>query len=255
MGRWRSRSVKPLSHKKALLISLIVLLFINFQMFLYVEKNIKPHLMNVATMRIKQMATEAINSAITNRIATTVNFNNMVEWMRDDKGSISGLSLNYAQHLKIASETVQHVEELLHHLSEKPEKVPLGRALGSTLLASMGPDIPVRFVPLGHAKVDLKTRERDAGINMLLVEVYLHIMAEVAIIIPFDTQPEIVMTEIPISYLLVVGDVPMYYFDYKGNMTGVGPSPSVPGVALPSIPLMGSGIYEEINATNNPEAH
>ena len=55
---------------------------------------------------------------------------------------------------------------------------------------------------------------------MILVEVYIRITAEMAIIIPFDTKPETVVTEIPISYLLVVGDVPMYYYDNKGNPSG-----------------------------------
>lgn len=240
-SRWRNRPVKPLSRKKIWLLSIIIFLFVSVQTFVYVEKRIKPHLMNLATFRVKQMATEAINSAITNRISRTANFENLVEWMRDDSGNISGFNLNYAQHLKIASDTVQHVEELLHHLGERGERIPLGRAVGSTLFASAGPKIPIRFVPLGHAKVELRTRERDAGINMLLVEVYLHIHAEVTIIIPFDTQPEIIMADIPISYILVVGDVPMYYFDNKGNSTGIGNPVGVPNISLPAGPSFDIG--------------
>ncbi len=57
----------------------------------------------------------------------------------------------------------------------------------------------------------------DVGINMVLVEVYIRVIEEVAIVIPFDLEPEVVETEIPISYLLVVGDVPMYYYDGKGQ--------------------------------------
>ena len=47
-----------------------------------------------------------------------------------------------------------------------------GLALGATLLASAGPDIPDSLRSAGTSKVELKTRERDAGIDMLLVEVY-----------------------------------------------------------------------------------
>jgi len=251
-GRWRSHPAKPLGRKKIWLISLIIMIFFSIQTFVFIEKNIKPHLMSVATFRIKQMATEAINSAITNRIANAVNFENLVDWKMDTNGDISGFSLNYAQHMKIAADTVQHVEELLHHLSESPERVPMGMALGSTLFASLGPDIPIRFKPLGHAKVDLKTREKDAGINMLLVEVYLQVHAEVTIIIPFDTQPEVVTTDIPISYMLVVGDVPMYYFDNKGNSKGFGNPSGVPNITLPTIPSIGAG---ESHGEVGTEAH
>src|SRR5690606_34073504 len=51
----------------------------------------------------------------------------------------------------------------------------------------------------------------------------------------FDTKPEMVETEIPISYLLVVGDVPMYYYDNKGNPVG-GDGKGAPNISLPMEP-------------------
>jgi sporulation protein YunB len=138
--------------------------------------------------------------------------------------------------MQIVAEAIEHVESLLVELSSKPEKIPLGMALGSTLLGSMGPDIAVTFRPIGHARIDLKTRETDAGINMVLVEVYMQIHAELMIIVPFGTQPEVVTSEVPISYVLVVGDVPMYYFDNKGNPTGPGQVNGIPNIALPVVP-------------------
>ena len=82
-------------------------------------------------------------------------------------------------------------------------------------------------------KVDLNPRQQNAGINMILVEVYIHIIAEVAVVVPFDMEPETVDTEIPISYLLVVGDVPMYYYDNQGKPVGSNGS-NAPAIALPS---------------------
>lgn len=70
---------------------------------------------------------------------------------------------------------------------------------------------------------------------MILVEVYIHIIAEVAVVVPLDMEPEIVDTELPISYLLVVGDVPMYYYDNQGRPVGENGA-SAPSLALPSLP-------------------
>jgi sporulation protein YunB len=233
--RWRSRPVR-LSRKQIWFISFLVMIFFTFQTFIYVEKNIKPYLLNLATFRIKQMATESINSTISETISRSRHYDQLVEWKTDASGRISGLSLNYAQHMQIVAEAIEHVESLLVELSSKPEKIPLGMALGSTLLGSMGPDIAVTFRPIGHARIDLKTRETDAGINMVLVEVYMQIHAELMIIVPFGTQPEVVTSEVPISYVLVVGDVPMYYFDNKGNPTGPGQVNGIPNIALPVVP-------------------
>jgi len=213
----------------------LLFIFTVTQSFLFVERNLRDPLMNVATIRVKQKATEAINKAITERIAQGTNLDKLIDWRMDDGGKISGFMLNYAEHMKIAGDAVQIVQNSLQQMQAIPEHIPIGMALDSAILASYGPDVPVRFVPVGAVKVDLNTRKTDAGINMLLVEVYIRIIAEVTIIIPFDTKAETVETEIPISYLLVVGDVPMYYFDGKGNQVGsVDAVP--PAITLPSLP-------------------
>ncbi|UJF32339.1 sporulation protein YunB [Paenibacillus hexagrammi] len=109
--------------------------------------------------------------------------------------------------------------------------------MNSAILASFGPEIPIKLLPVGNVKVDLSTRSQNAGINMVLFEVYVHIIAEVSVIIPFDSDTEIVETEIPISYSLVVGDVPMYYFDNKGNPVGdAKDSAAAPSLSIPSLP-------------------
>lgn len=190
--------------------------------------------MAVAKLRVKQIATQSINTAITDRISQGTNFDRLIDWRTDKNGKITGFMLNYVEHMKITADTVNTVQNVLNRLQQIPEHIPVGQAFDSAILASFGPKVPIRFTPIGAVKVDLNTRQQDAGINMILVEVYIRIMAEVAIIIPFDSDPEIVETEIPISYVLVVGDVPMYYYDSKGNPSGKTPA-APPSVAIPQI--------------------
>lgn len=220
--------------KKIFFLVLVLITFLFLQSFIFVEKNLRQPLMSIAKIRIKQIATQAINTAITERIAQGTDVKKLIEWKEDRNGQISGFMLNYGEHMKITADTVNVVQRTLDQLQRVPEEIPLGQALDSAILASFGPDVPIRLVPAGAVKVDLNTRQKDAGINMLLVEVYIRIIAEVTIIIPFDTDSEIVETEVPISYLLVVGDVPMYYFDNKGKPlddSGEGVLP--PTISLP----------------------
>ncbi|MEX1029830.1 MAG: sporulation protein YunB [Paenibacillaceae bacterium] len=243
--RWRSGKRQSTGKKRIILVILFLFAFSSLQTFIYVERNLREPLMNVAAIRVKQKATEAINTAITEKMAEGTNFDKLIDWKEDNSGKITGFMLNYAEHMKIAGDTVNIVQNTLQNLQDIPEHIPLGLAFDSAILASFGPNIPLRFVPAGAVKVDLNTRQKDAGINMLLVEVYIRIIAEVTIIIPFETKPEVVSTEIPISYLLVVGDVPMYYFDGKGNP--VGDSQALPpNIALPGL------IQEQGNADQTP---
>ncbi|MFS1514098.1 sporulation protein YunB [Chengkuizengella sp. SCS-71B] len=241
--RWRSRSVKKSSKKKVFFLVLIIFTLITVQSFIFIEKNLRPPLMNVAKVRIKQIATQSINASLTEQISKGTNLDKLIEWKYDHTGKITGFMLNYTEHMRIAAETRNIVQKTLDDLQRMPESIPLGQALDSAIIASFGPEIPIKFVPAGSVLIDLTTRKQDAGINMILVEVYIHIIAEVTIIIPFDTEAEIVETEVPITYLLVVGDVPAYYFDSNGkpidSLNGMNPIPPI------SIPQFNSADTED----------
>ncbi|WP_337034475.1 sporulation protein YunB [Paenibacillus illinoisensis] len=233
--RWRSRRRRkpPSGKRKMWLIILLVAVFCLMQGFAYVDKKMKPPIMHLAKIRVKQIATEAINKAITAQVAEGKSTEGLIDWKTDTAGKVSGFMLNYDEHMRITASTMNIVQSTLQNVHMLKEKIPIGQALGSPVLASFGPNIPVRIEPQGAVKVDLNTRQQNAGINMILVEVYIHIIAEVAVVVPFDMEPETVDTEIPISYLLVVGDVPMYYYDNQGKPVGSNGS-SAPSIALPS---------------------
>lgn len=195
--------------------------------------------MNLAKVRIKQIATQAINSAIADHVAKGTDAEQLMDWKMDNNNKITGFVLNYNEHMRITSEVIKTVQGELNNLESISEHIPVGQAMNSAILASFGPDIPIKLLPVGSVKVDLNTRSQNVGINMVMFEVYVHIITEVSVIIPFDSETEIVETEIPISYSLVVGDVPTYYYDNKGNPVGSTNGTNPPSITLPTIPNAG----------------
>lgn len=241
-GAWGTRPPKPRVRRRTfVIISLIVIMIFSIQAFVYVERNLRPPLMNIAKIRVKQVATQAINKAITDQVAQRSESEKLIDWKMNSNGKISGFMLNYAEHMSITSQTINTVQTTLIEMKNIPEHIPIGHALKSAIISSFGPRVPVKFEPVGSVKVDLSTRQKDAGINMILVEVYIRIVAEVTIIIPFDTEPELVETEIPISYLLVVGDVPMYYYDNTGKPVGESAA-EAPNISVPLGQGAGGGV-------------
>ncbi|MED4603884.1 sporulation protein YunB [Paenibacillus validus] len=232
--RWRSGPSGKSKLRRHIAIVSVVLLLLMIQFYMYIDRSLVPPLVHLATVRMKQVATESINAAISDRIAQNTNFEKLIDWKTDRNGKITGFMLNYAEHMRISADTIQIVQKRLDEIGELPDHIPLGQAMKSPILASFGPEIPIRLVPAAAAKVDLNTRYQNAGINMILVEVYIKVRVEVTVIIPFDSQTEVVETELPVSYSLVVGDVPTYYFDGKGNPLGQ-TNPMPPGVALPEL--------------------
>jgi sporulation protein YunB len=230
-----------------LILSLVLILAV-LQGLRYVEQHLRPPIIHLAQIRVKQIATESINKAITSQVADGGDAEALIDWKSDKEGKISGFMLNYKEHMRITSQAAQVIQSTLQELHNRTEYIPLGQALGSPLIASFGPDVPIKIEPQGAVKVELNTRQKNAGINMILVEVYIHIVTEVAVVIPFDMEPQVVDTEIPVSYLMVVGDVPMYYYDNQGQPVGENGS-SAPGIAIPAPSVSGetSG-----NSKDNP---
>ncbi|WNS47087.1 sporulation protein YunB [Paenibacillus sp. MMS20-IR301] len=215
-----------------MILSLVLILGV-LQGLRYVERHLKPPIVHLAQIRVKQIATESINKAITSQVEDSGSAEGLIDWKTDQSGKISGFMLNYKEHMRITSQAAEVIQSTLQELQNRTEHIPLGQALGSPLIASYGPDIPIKIEPQGAVKVELNTRQKNAGINMILVEVFIHIVTEVAVVVPFDMEPQIVDTEIPVSYLMVVGDVPMYYYDNQGQPVGENGS-SAPGIAIPA---------------------
>lgn len=231
---WHSRRRrKPRSRRKIWIVFAIITMFVFVQFFLYIERNMKAPIMHLAQIRVKQIATESINEAITAQVANKAGIDDLIDWKTDQAGKITGFMLNYSAHMQITSDTIKTVRSTLDQVSRLSEHIPLGQALGSPIIASFGPSIPIKIEPKGEVKVDLDTRRQDVGINNVLVEVFLRVKTELSVVVPFDMGPQSVETEIPISYLLVVGDVPTYYYDNKGNPVGDNGA-NAPTISLPA---------------------
>ncbi len=217
------------------IIMALLFLFIIIQSMLFLDKELRGPLMFLAKIKVNQMATEAINTAISEEIAQSADSNNLIQWKTNADGKITGFLIDYKEQMGISARTTEVVNRVLRERDSVPERIPIGHALNSPFLSSIGPSVSVTFHPASAVKVDVETKQTEAGINNLLVEVYVRIRTEIAVVIPFDQQPEMLETKIPLSYVLVVGDVPTYYYDNNGNPVGNGAA-QAPSIALPSKP-------------------
>lgn len=230
---WSMRRPTPRKRRSTLwVIGIILFILIVAQSFVYVDRHLRIPIMNVAKVRMIQIATQAINKAITDQVAGETSFDKLIDWKTSGDGKVSGFMLNYSEHMKITAETIETVTSTLQEMEDLKEYIPVGHALGSAIISSFGPRVPVMLEPVGATQVELNTRESSIGINNTLVEVYIKVKTEISIIIPFDTEPQVVEADIPVSYLLVVGDVPMYYYDNKGNPVGESAN-SAPSISVP----------------------
>lgn len=226
---------KKMRRKHFWLITMLVVLFLTIQASIFLDRELRDPLMFLAKIRVKQLATEAINTAIQEQIAQTADSDKMIRWKTSVDGKITGFEIDYKQQMAITAKTLDIVNQVLKEHEDVPERIPIGHALNSPIISSFGPSVAVKFHPASVVKVDVETEQSEAGINNLLVEVYVRIRTEIAVVVPFDKEPEIIETKIPLSYAMVVGDVPTYYYDNNGNPVGNGAA-QAPAIALPNKP-------------------
>jgi len=210
--RWRS----PFTRTKGVFIALVLTIFLTVQSLIYIEQKIEPTLMVLASAKAEQLAKQAIADAVTKRIAQQgVDFKEIVKMEKDQEGRIQAVEFNFKEYSRIVGETTSRIQNRLKEFEEKrvDRSIPLGLATGSSFLAQMGPNLPITFVPIGSVKTKLETDLQEAGINMVLVTVFINVEVDLQIIIPFTTDQKTVTTRIPITHSIIVGDVPQYLYN------------------------------------------
>ncbi|RNB72825.1 sporulation protein YunB [Brevibacillus invocatus] len=203
----------------------LITLAILVALFFIAERRLQPTLMLIAQAKAEQIAKLAISDAVTKRISQQgVDFNQIVTMEKDKEGTINAVNFNFKEYSRIVGETTSRIQNRLKEFEEEHTQtsIPLGVATKNVFLEHIGPDIPISFVPIGAVKTRLETRMKQAGINMVLVTVYINVEVNLRIIIPFATEQHLVTTTIPITEALIVGKVPQYLYN---NPTG---KPDVP---------------------------
>lgn len=85
------------------------------------------------------------------------------------------------------------------------------QATGNTLLANLGPQVPVHFSVVGDVQSDFRRKITEYGINNAMIELSINIQANVQIVIPFSTSTTVVETDIPVYVGVIPGKVPNFY--------------------------------------------
>jgi sporulation protein YunB len=202
--------------------------------------------MDIANTKRKEFATRAINQAV--QYAEAYDFDDLTTM--DTSGDVTVLGWNGSLVNKINRVTTDRVEEFFKYMNEgvSPEQldskldldygkttdelvvddptlveIPLGEALGISILANLGPKIPINFEIIGSVDTQVKHDIEEYGINNSLVKLYILTEADVQVIIPNVTKVETVSGQVYLDSRVIMGGVPEFY-----GGDGNGPSISLP---------------------------
>lgn len=246
--RFNKRFASP-PGKNILIITLIIFTVGVLWSIWIIDKKVTPVLLDIATVKLDEFGTRAINQAV--RFAEDYDFSDVLNITTDDEGNVVTYGWNPAVVSEINRVATDRVEEFfqrvnrgdpitydysLHEPYEYGEgagdraeqdptlvEIPLGQVTGNTVLANLGPKIPINLELVGNVRTNIIRDEEPFGLNGSWVSLYVNVEADVQIIIPFTTEVKTINTEIYIDGGAIFGDVPEFY----------GGGDSGPSIAVP----------------------
>lgn len=203
--------------KKFVFVASILILLVMVRQYLNIIAY--PLVINIAEAKVKSIATNALNQANSSLRAIEAFYGDFFEYHKNNDGDIvliSGNALLINQMNLIAQKEVQ---EALNTLTSKTVDVPLGAFTGSTVLAGLGPMIPLSLVPIGSTSCQFKSSFQSAGINQTLHKFYIQVTTEIDLVVPLKDISVQLRTELFIGENVIVGKVPETYLNGTANST------------------------------------
>ncbi len=217
MGFKNNRSNKSIRRRRFGFFTFVIIIALIIYGYFSIEINLAPILEDVAEVKITQIATDAINEAIYNNVALGRDFRELVIFEKDANGKVSAVLFNANAYNQIVSDATKYVEMSLKNLEKEYLEIYLTDIFKGNLIAGYGPKLKVDFDPYGTVKIDMNTEMENKGINILITTIYMNVTTDMQVLIPFKSKKITIKNRVPLSHVVIVGDVPQFYYDGNGN--------------------------------------
>ena len=208
--------MKARSFLRRLLIAALILL----ALYLFLQKRLTAVILTAAQAQAYALTADTLNAAVRESVADGVPYEQLVTVLTDGAGRVSMLQANTARMNSLAAGIAQSAQRALAEDGTAGVSVPLGAALGTPVLASLGPRIRVALTPVGAVNVSFHSEFEAAGINQTRHKLYLLLHASVQMILPTGAQGVSVDTQVMIAESIIIGQVPGSYVNVpEGEVT------------------------------------
>lgn len=210
--------MRPDLAKKSRRLALAALLIAVFALlFWQCERNLTKVALSLADARARALAVTALNQAADEVISSGVTYDQLMDVSRDDKGQVRLLRANTQALNLLASSVSLNAQQRLQQLEGQTVQVPLGSALGWTLLSGAGPRLAIHILPVGTVVSAINTEFQTAGINQTRHRVILTLRADVRLVLPTGGTTVSAVTEVAVAESIIVGDVPSSFVDVSNE--------------------------------------
>ncbi|MGI6036363.1 MAG: sporulation protein YunB [Limnochordia bacterium] len=198
-------------------VTVFSVVFVGIVAFWFVEIRLRPTLVSWAKARAEQIATVAIQSAVSESLAKTIRTEDLVFWKQDIQGALVAAQYDMAEINRVVAQATLRVYDVLKTIGDERIPMPLGQVFGSSLLAAWGPTLYIKLIPVGTVKTNPYASFKSGGINQVWHRIYLDIKAQVRIVVPTLVEDTVIETQVPIAEEILMGRVPEVYLNWAST--------------------------------------
>lgn len=216
--RWKSHTKYSMQRRKIDNIIIILLLFAVIGIYLrYFQLRVAPVIINMAEDQAETAVVIMIDEAVSEcSELDKISYDDIIDITYNEADEPMALSAHTVKLNKIRSELSIEMNRKLDTLTKTTVNIPFGTILGLKTLSGFGIRIPVEFVPYGTAYAEFLSAFDGYDINRTIHKVYIRATASINILVPFNTKPLTVNTDIPIVETIISGSVPESLINIDG---------------------------------------
>ncbi|SUY47414.1 sporulation protein YunB [Clostridium putrefaciens] len=188
--------------------SLCIVFFIGIISLYFIDKSIGSRAVYVANAEVRIRVNEIINENILKEYSKGFDYNDIINIDKDNQGDIVMLRADTIKLNYLSINVAMKCQSEIKHLADIGIKIPLGYVFNNNVLSNVGPDINIRIRTIGDTKVSYSSIFESAGINQTRHKIYVQVVSNIRVVIPFNSSDIEVICEMPVSETIIVGKVP-----------------------------------------------
>lgn len=196
---------------------LLLALLILAAAVVYLERNLSQVVLSMANATARSLAVNVLNDACDELVGGGMSYEELMKVTRDDTGQVRLIQANATEMNRLAAKASMIAQTHLESIDNQYVNIPLGSALGLTLLAGSGPRIRVQILPVGAVSTRFDTEFESAGINQTRHKILLTLKAVVRLVIPTGSATIEAQTQVAVAESIIVGAVPDSFVDVNND--------------------------------------
>lgn len=198
--------------KKKLLMVIIIIIIAIFCSWLFLIINVNPVIRTISEEEVRALTTEAVNNAASQVMNSNAAYSELIDVSKDNNGKITLIQANTILINMLARNITIEAQKNIAAMGKQGVSIPIGSLSGISMLAGQGFDIKIKVLPIGSVVTGFDSKFSAAGINQTKHRILMTVNASVSVVVPGMDNSLSTSTEVMISECIIIGEVPLIYF-------------------------------------------